>query len=62
LKGELGAVLLAVSKSGERLAEWKLDSLPVFDALAAANGKLYYSAMDGTVRCMAGAQNLANAQ
>ena len=33
------------------LAEYTLDEIPVFDGLIAAQGKLYLSMKDGTVRC-----------
>ncbi len=52
LNGQRGAVLLAVSaQDGQRLAELKLDGLPVFDGLAAAQGMLFMSTVDGTVCC-----------
>ena len=50
--GKLGGVLWAVSaQSGEKLAESKLDTYPVFDGLIVAEGRLYMSMLDGTVRC-----------
>ena len=52
LEGARGALLWAVSTSGERLAEWKLRELPVFDGMAAANGRLYFATTDGAVICM----------
>jgi hypothetical protein len=55
IEGKLGARLWAVSaKNGEKLAEQKLDSLPVFDGMASAGGRLYISTIDGQVRCLAG--------
>lgn len=55
LKGEKGALLWAVSASdGKKLAEYALDSPPVFDGMAAANGRLYFSTIDGKVVCMGG--------
>jgi hypothetical protein len=52
LRGERGAVLLAVSaKEGRKLGELKLDSCPIFDGLAAAEGKLFIAMMDGNVVC-----------
>lgn len=52
-EGRLGGVLWAVSKqTGEKLAEYKLDSPPVFDGMSAAGGKLYLSTRDGKVICM----------
>ena len=51
--GRRGAVLWVVSKSdGRKLAEYKLDSPPVFDGMAAAAGQLYLSTLDGSVTCM----------
>ena len=55
LKGQQGAMLWAVSASdGERLAEYKLDEAPVWDGMAAANGRLYLATQNGRVLCMAG--------
>jgi outer membrane protein assembly factor BamB len=52
--GRKGALLRAVStEDGGRLAEYKLDSLPVFDGMAATNGRLYLSMKNGRVLCMA---------
>jgi len=36
------------------LAQYKLDSAPVFDGMAAANGRLYLSLENGRVLCMEG--------
>ena len=53
LAGEQGGLLWAVAKdNGKRLAEHKLDSPPVFDGMAAANGRLYVCTMDGAVHCL----------
>ncbi len=53
LQGGKGGVLWAVSTTdGEKLAEYKLDSPPVFDGMIAANGQLYISTRDGRVLCM----------
>ena len=53
LEGKKGAMLWAVSASkGEKLADYKLDSPPVFDGMAAASGRLYLAMMDGRVMCM----------
>jgi hypothetical protein len=52
-EGQRGAVLWVVSKDdGRKLAEYKLDSPPVFDGMAAAAGQLYVSTLDGRVTCM----------
>ncbi len=39
---------------GRKLAEYKLDSPPVWDGLAAASGRLYLSTTAGVVMCMGG--------
>ncbi len=53
LENRSGAILLAVSASdGKKLAEYKLDSAPTWDGMAAASGRLYLSTMDGKVLCM----------
>ncbi len=54
LRGKDGARLWAVSAgNGKRLSEIKLDSLPVWDGMIAANGKLYMATMKGEVACFA---------
>jgi len=53
--GAEGAVLWAVSAAdGEKLAELRLESLPAFDGLIAARGRLYLVTTDGAVVCFAG--------
>jgi len=55
MAGEKGALLWAVSaEDGEKLAEYRLDSLPVFDGMAAAGGRLFLATTDGKVQCFAG--------
>ena len=55
LEGRRGALLWAVATAdGERIAEMKLPSLPVFDGMAAANGGLYLATVDGKVICLTG--------
>ncbi len=50
--GKMGSLLWAVSaEDGKKLAEYKLDALPVFDTMAVANGRLYFATTDGVVRC-----------
>jgi outer membrane protein assembly factor BamB len=52
LEGEKGSLLQAVSAStGEKLAEYTLESLPVFDGMAAAEGRLFMTMKDGSVFC-----------
>ena len=55
LEGSQGALLWAVSASdGGKLAEYKLESVPEFDGMAAADGRLYLSMKNGCILCMAG--------
>ena len=52
IDGELGGLLMAVSKKdGTTLASYELESPPTFDGMAAANGRLYFTTMDGHVVC-----------
>jgi len=52
LAGKRGAVLQAVDAgTGKPLAEYKLDSTPVFDGMIVAAGRLYVVTMDGHVIC-----------
>ena len=52
-EGRKGMVLRAVSsENSEELSELKLESVPVFDGLIAAQGKLYMSLKNGTVVCL----------
>jgi hypothetical protein len=54
-EGRRGGVLLVLDAAdGRGLAERRLDSPPVFDGMAAANGRLYVSTRDGRVVCMKG--------
>ncbi len=51
-EGDEGISLVAISaKSGAPLNRLELDSLPVFDGLIAARGRLFLSTQDGKVRC-----------
>jgi len=55
LDGERGGVMQVFSKTdGRKLAEHKLDCLPAFDGLIAANGSLYMVTDDGSVLCHQG--------
>ncbi|NQT37116.1 MAG: PQQ-binding-like beta-propeller repeat protein, partial [Planctomycetes bacterium] len=55
INGRGGAVLWAVSTAdGEKLAETKLDSPPIFNGMAAAGGRLYVSTTGGKVVCLGG--------
>jgi len=52
VNGRQGGMLRTLSANdGKQLAEIKLNSLPVFDGLIAANGKLFMSTIDGRVLC-----------
>ena len=52
LQGKGGALLVSVSTAdGKKLGELKLDAAPIFDGLAAADGKLFVVTMDGSVVC-----------
>jgi len=54
-----GALLMAISTSdGTELAKYRLGACPVFDGMAAANGRLYLSLVDGRLLCMAGQQQM----
>ena len=53
LAGQKGAILVAMAGTdGNKLAVFRLDSPPVFDGMAAANGRLFMSTMDGKVSCL----------
>jgi hypothetical protein len=55
LEGRKGATLWAVSASdGKKLAEYKLDTPPAWDGMAAAEGRLYLSTSNGRVLCFTG--------
>jgi hypothetical protein len=54
-KGKKGGLMWAVSAvNGKKLAEYKLASLPVWDGMAAANGELYMTTLQGDVLSFAG--------
>ena len=51
--GQDGGCVWAVSAAdGKKLAEYKLESPPVFDGLIAAGGRLFMATRDGRVLCM----------
>ena len=57
LEGKFGAILQVVSATdGSKLAEYKLESLPTWDGLAAANGRLHLTTTDGRVLCFGAAE------
>jgi hypothetical protein len=50
--GKLGARLQAVSAvDASTLFEYQLNALPIWDGMAAANGRLYLSTANGAVHC-----------
>lgn len=52
LDGAQGAILQVVStKDGTQIGELKLDSLPTWDGMATAYGRIYLSTTDGRVLC-----------
>jgi len=54
-EGKRGALLIAVSRDGgAKLAAYRLDFVPRFDGLIAANGRLYVSTLGGEVLCLSG--------
>ena len=51
-EGRMGGMLLVLSaEDGSILAEYKLDSVPVWDSMAATEGRLFLCTIDGKVRC-----------
>ncbi len=55
LRKESPGLLMAISASdGTELAQYQLDSSPVFDGMAAAYRRLYVSMEDGSLLCLAG--------
>jgi len=55
LRGRHGGVMQVFSKNdGGKLAEYKLASLPAFDGLIAAGGRLYMVTEDGSLVCYRG--------
>ena len=53
LQGKQGAVMLVINaKDGSTLAKMKLPVLPVWDSLAVARGRLFYTTQEGGVVSM----------
>ena len=50
--GRSGRLLAVSTNNGETLASYDLKNSPVFDGMAAANGRLYISSVDGRIICM----------
>ena len=58
LDGKKGALLLAVSAAdGKKLAQYNIDSPPVFDGMAGAGGRLYMATANGELLCFRGPQD-----
>jgi hypothetical protein len=52
LEGKRGGRMIVVAKSdGKKLAEYDLESPPVWDGMAAAGGRLYVATVDGGLLC-----------
>ncbi len=55
-EGRHGGQLWAVGKNdGKVTGRYALDTIPVFDGMAVADGRLYMAMVDGRVRCLAAA-------
>ena len=55
LKGADGSIIWAVdTQTGKKLAEYKMNTMPVWDGMAAANGSIFMSTIDGEVICYTG--------
>jgi hypothetical protein len=55
LESSKGGLLYVVSASdGQKITEYKLESQPVWDGMAAANNRLYFATKDGKITCFAG--------
>lgn len=55
LEGREGGVLLAIdATTGQRLWQTRIPAPPRFDGMSVAAGRLYLSAVDGTVTCFGG--------
>jgi hypothetical protein len=55
LDGQHGGLMQVFSKAdGAKLAEYRLERLPAFDGLIAANGALYMTTEDGSLLCYRG--------
>lgn len=52
-EGQRGAIVMAVAKAdGRKLAAYRTESIPVFDGMAAADGRLFFSGADGTLHAL----------
>jgi len=51
-RGKHGGMLWAMSaRTGEKLAQYKTDSVPVSDGMSVAEGRVFISMIDGSVVC-----------
>ncbi|MFC1498120.1 PQQ-binding-like beta-propeller repeat protein [Verrucomicrobiota bacterium] len=51
-EGRKGGILTVMDKeTGKKISEYKLDSPPVWNGMAAVEGKLFISCMDGSIVC-----------
>jgi len=56
VEGRKGGLLQVIStEDGKKLAEYELAVPPVFDGMAAAHGRLFFAAEDGSVNCFGAA-------
>ncbi len=54
-EGKRGTMLMVASaEDGKTLGQYKLDALPVYDGLVAAQGRLFVSLKNGTLLCLGG--------
>lgn len=62
-EGSKGGLLFVVSASdGRKIKEYELESLPVWDGMAAANNRLYLATKNGKIICFAGMDTAIAAQ
>lgn len=55
LEGRMGSQLVALAANdGKKLAAYQLPSIPTFDGMAAAKGRLFLTTVDGSVICLGG--------
>ncbi len=53
LKGQMGSqLLLFEAANGKKLAAYQLPSMPTFDGMAAAKGRLFLTTLDGKLICL----------
>jgi hypothetical protein len=51
-RGKRGGLLRAISAgNGQKLAEYRIDSIPVSDGMSVAEGRVFISLIDGSVVC-----------